>query len=175
MEHLVADVHVVLMAIVSAVDLGFSRPRRAVPLDRLGRQSRVVRILPGLPFLLAAIALLFFIIIPGDLLKRDRFVTCTVTPARCSGSYGASEGRRRLPAVEHDTDLDVALFPVRLPLPILVFALLLLAGGVFLSIVATVVSVTAPLAISVLVLLLFLFVSAGEESKCSNIVFKTSS
>lgn len=79
MEHLVADVHVLLMAIVSAVNLGFSRPRRAIPLYRLGRQSRVVRILPGLPFLLAAIALFFFIIIPGDLSKRDRFVTCTVT------------------------------------------------------------------------------------------------
>lgn len=37
MEHLVADVHVVLMAIVSAVNLGFSRPRRAIPLYRLGR------------------------------------------------------------------------------------------------------------------------------------------
>lgn len=83
MEHLVADVHVLLMAIVSAVNLGFSRPRRAIPLYRLGRQSRVVRILPGLPVLLAAIALFFLIIIPGDLSKRDRFMTCTVTP-RCS-------------------------------------------------------------------------------------------
>lgn len=93
MEHLVADVHVLLMAIVSAVNLGFSRPRRAIPLYRLGRQSRVVRILPGLPFLLAAIALFFFIIIPGDLSKRDRFVTCTVTP-RGSVCHNAIKGRR---------------------------------------------------------------------------------
>lgn len=93
MEHLVADVHVLLMAIVSAVNLGFSRPRRAIPLYRLGRQSRVVRILPGLPFLLAAIALFFFIIIPGDLSKRDRFVTCTATPC-CSVCHSAIKSRR---------------------------------------------------------------------------------
>lgn len=90
-ERLVADFHVVLMAVVGAVNLGFGRPRRAIPLYRLGRQSRVVRILLGLPILLAAIALFFFIIIPGDLSKRDTFVTCTV--AVCAAVFATAPSR----------------------------------------------------------------------------------
>lgn len=70
-DHLIADIHVLFMVIVSSVNFGqLHGPRCAVTFYRLRRQSRVVRILPLLPILLAAVALFFFIIIPGDLGKE---------------------------------------------------------------------------------------------------------
>lgn len=64
-EPLVADVHVV---VVGSVDLGLVRPGRAVALGGLGRR-RGVRVLPVLPLLLAVVALLFLVVISGDLLR----------------------------------------------------------------------------------------------------------
>lgn len=70
-DHLIADIHVLFMVIVSSVDFGLlPGPRCAVTFYRLRRQSRVIRILPLLPFLLTVVALFFFIIIPGDLWKE---------------------------------------------------------------------------------------------------------
>lgn len=74
-EHLIADVHVLFVVIVGAVNFGLlHRPRRAVTFYRLRRQSRVVRILPVLPLLAAVIALFFLIIISGDLRKENQWM-----------------------------------------------------------------------------------------------------
>lgn len=66
-EPLVADIHVV---VVGSVDLGLVRPGRAVALGGLGRRQgvRVLPVLP-LPLLLAVVALLFLVVISGDLLR----------------------------------------------------------------------------------------------------------
>lgn len=64
----VADVHVLLAVIVGAVDFGvLGGPRRAVSFDGARGRSRVVRVLPLLPLLLAVVALLLFVVVPGDL------------------------------------------------------------------------------------------------------------
>lgn len=68
MDGLIADVHVLFVVIVSSVNFGLlHKTCCAVTFYRLRRQSRVVRIFPVFPLLLAVIALFFLIVIPGDL------------------------------------------------------------------------------------------------------------
>lgn len=162
MDHLIADIHVLLMAIVSSVNFGLHRPRCAVTFYRLRRQSRVIRILPVLPFLLAVVALFFFIVIPGDLWK-ETCMTCKSTRTKLVYITTSKLTMCKNEVCQiYYTNLDISFLSIRFPLPLFVFAFLFLAGGVFMFL-AAVLFITLAVPIPFLILFLFLLVSVGEE------------
>lgn len=64
----VADVHVLFVAIIGTVNFGLLRGTCcAITFYRPRRQSGIVRVLPVASLLLAVVALLFLIVVSGDL------------------------------------------------------------------------------------------------------------
>lgn len=162
-DHLIADIHVLLAAIFGSVDFGLCGPRCAVTFYRARRQSRVVRILPVLPFLFAVVALLFFVIVPGDLGKENnvwdmRRPLRTGLPQTTKASCVSEVCR------VYDTNLDVSFLSIWFSLPLFVFAFLFLAAGAFMFL-STELFFTLALPLPFLILFLFLLVSVedGEE------------
>ena len=102
-DHSITDVHVLLMVVVSSVNFGLRRPRRAVTFYGLRRLSRVIRILPVLPLLLAVVALFFFIIIPGDLRKETD--GCDILKPKRPQVWFTSE--QKIPQSVKNEDLSV--------------------------------------------------------------------